>query len=167
MVPLEKLRELIPKSELWSSLSKSEKEKYRKEVEDYVNSEHIKKVIIRKNILVRPEEVHGQAIYASIVFNQNNLVKGPAGIHRANDPHYKKSNSKGIDKEILDYQRPEYQNSVNEFLDPQNNSTSKLSQWSGIPRPDSVPFTKSKEGYVAQVENFTLTVVVTLLSGKI
>ena len=156
LVPKSKLRELIPKS--WLSLSNnSEKEKYRQEIQDFVNSKHIKEVIIHKKILDRPEYLHGKAIYASILYNQYNLVKGPAGKHRANDPDYRKPNSSSIDEEILNYQRPEYQNSVKKFLDPLNSSTSKLSQWSGIPRPDPVPFTKSEKGYVTQVENFTFT----------
>ena len=77
LVTKEKLRQLIPES--WHFLGDAEKEIYKQEIADYINRDHIKGIIIRKYILNRPQEEHGKAIYASILFNPNNLVKGPAG----------------------------------------------------------------------------------------
>lgn len=117
----------------------------KESVEEYVNKQHIKTVIIKNKLIVKRQKGdHGKVIHASISNNPHNFVRGPTGAKRGDDPKQK------VDAKILSRQSNEYQQAAKPFLD--KNSSPTLKQFGDLPRTVPVQFTKiSGQYYVEKV----------------
>ena len=103
-------------------------------IEQFMNTPHIKNVIISKNLIEKYDQ--GDIINAAIINNPNNLVFGPVQTLRLN-------NYKGkIDKELLLRQNNNFQEAVKTFVNNQS-----LTNFANIPCAKSVDWVVANEKY--------------------
>lgn len=99
-------------------------QEFHDQVENYLNQDHISSILINNNVFDNHGNFDGsrydsaRAMNAAIINNPNNLVLGPVGQNRANDPaqkniaeaqYRKRKNPERRDLELLKFQTPEHQ----------------------------------------------------------
>ncbi|CAF0908123.1 unnamed protein product [Brachionus calyciflorus] len=97
------------------------------DLENHLNQDHIKKVILDNYKNESTNELkdkieHGNLILASFDYNPRNLFHGPS--NRANDPHHKKNpkldlnnnTNFGHDTEFLQFQSDQFKNSYQNYV---------------------------------------------------
>jgi len=163
---------IIPKSAITEHILKPQQgqtcpqqlEQRRQVLEEYVNQPHIHKPL-SSLIRDRPAGNPGVKFHSSILWNPNNLVRGPKSSTRSDDPHYGKPQPKPVDpirvdQALLDMQSQSYQESVDSFINvtkvkqlhPQgqlNQSLQALKEFGNIPKPDSATYAAKKIPYAA------------------
>ena len=109
---------IIPNHELVSLLKSTRNlsiEDRKKVLNNYLNKDHIKSVIIKNDLINKTYlGTHGKLIHAAVSNNPHNLVYGPgkdltSNKHRGRDPGEKK------DVEILDKQTTDYKAAMTNY----------------------------------------------------
>lgn len=108
-------------------------EERKNELEEYANLPHIKEplsyLIKERPEGEKPTLQDGKKLHSAILWNPNNVVRGPLPHQRGDDPH------SGVDHPLLGIQSPDYQASVDNFLNKPS-----FEEFGKIPRPQSANY---------------------------
>lgn len=111
----------------------------KESLEEYINQDHIKNVIVDAKFENIRKDLHGRLLHAALSNNPHNFVRGPEPKDRAFDPR------DGIDQEILNQQTDGYKRAAEPFVknDPARPPT--IDDYGNLPRPQPVPVTRRSE----------------------